>query len=500
MNIAMAKEQFTQLQEKMHAYQHALSLLYVDSVTSAPTGSAYGRGLTMGALSAEAHELIAGEKTGELLAYLTAEKNNLDPITQRQTELLSEEYGKIVKFPLEAYVEYTQLLNEASTVWHSAKAGDNYAEFEPYLAKIVDFQKKIAAWYDSSKPAYDVLLNEYEKDLTAAQADAFFAAVSSKLTPLAAAVADSGIKIDDGFRYDYYPAAGQDKLAHYLMDVMGIDAAHCVLGTTEHPFTDAFNKYDVRITTRYDENDLLSSMYSVIHEGGHALYELNIGDDIAFSCLAGGASMGMHESQSRLYENIIGRSRAFTGLIFPKLKELFPSQLAEVGAENFWLAANKSTPSLIRTEADELTYPLHIMVRYELEKKLIYGEINTRELPHYWKLMYKKYLGVDVPDDRRGVLQDSHWSGGSFGYFPTYALGSAYAAQITAAINRDFDVDAAVERGELKKIVGWLTEKIYRYGMTLKPAELIENCCGEAFDPTFYTDYLTKKYREIYAL
>ena len=210
--------------------------------------------------------------------------------------------------------------------------------------------------------------------------------------------------------------------------------------------------------------------------------------------------MGIHESQSRFFENIIGRSEAFLTFVFPKMQELFPAELAGVTPHMLYLAANRSEPSLIRTEADELTYSMHIMVRYELEKKLIAGELSTKELPEAWNALYREYLGINVPDDTRGVLQDSHWSGGMFGYFPSYSIGSAYASQIYAAMQKDIDVPALVAKGELAPVVGWLTEKIYRFGCMKKPAELIENACGAPFDPTYYTDYLTKKYSEIYGL
>jgi carboxypeptidase Taq len=244
----------------------------------------------------------------------------------------------------------------------------------------------------------------------------------------------------------------------------------------------------------------LSSFFSVIHEGGHSLYELNTADELVGSPLGTGASMGIHESQSRLFENMIGRSRAFIELIHPAMAELFPGQMKKVSPELLYRAANRAEPSLIRIEADELTYSLHIMVRYELEKKLIAGTLEVKDLPEAWNALYKEYLGVDVPDDTHGVLQDSHWSGGSFGYFPSYSIGSAYAAQIYDAMAKNVDIDAAVRSGDLSPVVGWLTEKIYRFGSLKKPNELILNACGKPFDPTYYTRYLTEKYRAIYKL
>ena len=240
-------------------------------------------------------------------------------------------------------------------------------------------------------------------------------------------------------------------------------------------------------------------MYSVIHEGGHAKYELETRDDLQYTCLANGVSMGIHESQSRFYENIIGRSEAFVKAIFPKMQEFFPEQLKNVTAEQMYRAVNKVEPSLIRTEADELTYCLHVMVRYEIEKQLIDGSLEVKNIPQVWKELYKEYLGIDVPDDTQGCLQDGHWSGGSFGYCPSYALGSAYGAQMLREMEKDIDVWGPVAQGDLSAVSEWLKEKIHQYGSLLEPADVLKNACGE-FDPSAYTEYLEKKYRQLYRL
>ena len=241
-------------------------------------------------------------------------------------------------------------------------------------------------------------------------------------------------------------------------------------------------------------------MYSVIHESGHALYELGGADEHKYTVVAGGASMAIHESQSRFFENIIGRSEAFTAAILPKLQELFPEQLGGISPRRFYEMINKAEPSLIRTEADELTYALHVMVRYEIEKKMFAGELTVDEIPAEWNRLYKEYLGVDVPDDTHGCLQDSHWSGGDMGYFPSYALGSAYGAQMLAKMKEEINVDAVAASGSLKPISDWLSERIYQYASMYDPKELFEKVCGAPFDPTYYTDYLEKKYSDIYKL
>ena len=283
------------------------------------------------------------------------------------------------------------------------------------------------------------------------------------------------------------------------MEVLDLDRNHCGIGETEHPFTLEFNNKDVRITTNYTENCVTDSMYSVIHEGGHAKYELGIRDDLQYTCLAGGVSMGVHESQSRFYENLIGRSRPFIEAIFPKMQEFFPEQLGDITAEQMYRAVNKVQPSLIRTEADELTYCLHVMIRYEIEKQLIGGTLEVKDIPAVWNRMYKEYLGVQVPNDREGCLQDSHWSGGSFGYFPSYALGSAYGAQMLKNMEKELDIWGPVSRGDLSGVSRWLGEKVHQYGSLLDPADIVKNACGQ-FDPSVYTDYLTAKYTELYHL
>ena len=227
---------------------------------------------------------------------------------------------------------------------------------------------------------------------------------------------------------------------------------------------------------------------------------MGVSDDLTYTGLGGGVSMGVHESQSRFYENIIGRSEAFSKLVFPTLQRIFPEQTAGKTAHDMWLAANKSEPSLIRTEADELTYALHIMVRYEIEKKLFAGEVTSKDLPELWAKLYKDYLGIEVPDDKQGVLQDSHWSGGLFGYFPSYALGSAYGAQLLEKMGEEFDVFKAVENNEMEKVNSWLRERIWQYGCLYKPTELMEKVFEKPFDPTYFTDYLKKKYAAIYGI
>ena len=498
MDLTIALEKLDELQKKMYAYGAANSALYLDSVTVAPKDTSEGRGVAMGILAGEEHKLFASPETGELLDCLESNRDKLDVRQARQTELLRRSYTQLSRIPADEYMEYAMLTNEASDVWHRAKEQNDFELFRPVLEKLVAFNRKFAGYYDSTKAPYDALLNEYERGMTMEKLDAFFAALREKIVPVIRAVGEKP-QIDDGFLHKHYPVEIQRKFSDYLMEVMGLDRAHCGIGETEHPFTLNFNSQDVRITTHYVEDSLAESMYSVVHEGGHALYERGVDPQNDYTVLAGGVSMGIHESQSRFYENLIGRSRAFVYAIFPKVKEFFPQQLKDVDAEMFYRAVNKAQPSLLRTEADELTYSLHIMVRYEIEKQLIGGTLAVGDIPAEWNRLYKEYLGIDVPDDKRGCLQDSHWSGGSFGYFPSYALGSAYGAQMLRNMEKDVDVWGSVGRGDLAPVTAWLREKVHQYGSLLEPAQIVENACG-VFDPTVYTDYLTEKYSELYGL
>lgn len=498
-DLSAALEKLERIEATSAAYNHAMGILSVDGSTAAPEDSSEGRGRTMEVLSGVVYELTADPENLELAKYLLAHEGELSPMQRRQAELLKKSCEQISRIPQEEYVAYSVLMNQADTVWKKAKNNNDYASFAPILEKVVEFNRKFAGYYNAQLPAYDALLNEYEEGLNTQVLDAFFGQLRSALVPLIHAVGQKE-PIEDGFLYRHYPIADQRKFSDYLMEVMGLDKNRCVIAETEHPFTAGFHNRDVRITTHYHEDNVANSMYSVIHEGGHALYELGSDDAYNFTSLMGGASMGIHESQSRFYENIIGRGQAFVEMIFPKMQEIFPEQLKDVTAQQFYRAVNKAQPSLIRTEADELTYCMHIMVRYELEKQLIAGTLSVQDLPEAWNRLYKEYLGVDVPDDARGCLQDTHWAGGMFGYFPSYALGSAYGAQMRHVMEAQIgSVEDLVREGKLSVVTGWLKEHIHRHSALYKPGELFEMSCGK-FNAKYYTDYLTEKFTRLYEL
>ena len=498
-SVQQAVNAMKKLQQTQAAYNHALGVLYLDATTAAPSDTWEGRGKTMEIMSQITYDLSANPENGELFSFLEENSDQLDAQTRRELEVLRKNYDQLFKIPAQEYVEYNVLVNDAQAIWEKAKNTDDFVLFAPYLAKIVAFNQKFAGYYDPEKLPYDALLNEYEEGINMQTLDAFFAQLRAVIVPLIAKI-QRAEPIGDGFLFKHYPVAVQRQFSDYLMEVMGMDRSHCGIAETEHPYTTNFNNKDVRITTHYHEDNLVSSMFSVIHEGGHALYELGADDCYNYTALSGGVSMGIHESQSRFYENIIGRSEAFVRAIFPKAKELFPEQLAGVDAAMFYRAINKAEPGLIRTEADELTYALHVMVRYEIEKQLIGGTLAVKDVPAEWKRLYKEYLGVDVPNDAKGCLQDSHWSGGAIGYFPSYALGSAYGPQLLKKMEEDLgDIWVDVEKGDLSRVTGWLKEHIHRHASFIKPGALFESVCGK-FDATYYTDYLTEKYTRLYNL
>ena len=499
MTLNEAIEKLNELEKSTYALNHALSILSVDGDTVAPKNSWKGRGKAMAYLTELAYKQLVNPETGEMLATILQHREETDEVTFRKAELLKENYDEYNILPMEEFVAYQELTNESGAVWHDAKEKSDWEMFAPYLEKLVAFRRRFASLKDPSKPAYDVLLDQFEKGASMESLDPFFRTLREELSPVILEVA-AREKPVPAFMKGPWAVSGQRLFSRKIMALEGIDPLNCTLGETEHPFTDSTNKWDVRITTHYYENDPFSSMYSVIHEGGHALYELDVRDDLQFTNLAGGVSMGVHESQSRFYENIIGRSRAFCTPLLKIMKEVFPEQMKGVTEEELYSAINLSKPSLIRTEADELTYSLHVMIRYELEKAMIAGDLKVADIPGEWNRLYKEVLGVDVPDNKRGCLQDSHWSFGGIGYFPSYALGSAYGVQMLHEMEKTVDVRGTVAKGDLSPVTAWLTEKIHQYGSLKKPADLLPAAMGGPLDAKVYTDYLKKKFGELYKL
>ena len=499
MILSEAIEKLNELEKAAYALGHAQSILYVDGDTVAPKNSWKGRGKALSYVGELMYRQLVNPETGEVLETILQHKDETDEVTFRRAEVMKESYDNLHILPMDEFVAYQELTNESSAVWHDAKEKSDWNMFAPYLEKLIAARRRFASLKDPAKPAYDILLDQYEKGAVMADLDPFFRTLREELSPVIREVA-AREKPVPAFMKGPWPIAQQQVFSDKLMALEGLDPLNCVIGETEHPFTGGPNKWDIRVTTHYHEEDPFSSMYSVLHEGGHALYEMDVRDDLQFTGLAGGVTMGVHESQSRFYENIIGRSRAFCAPLLKIMKEFFPDQMKGVTEEELYSTINLSKPSLIRTEADELTYSLHVMIRYELEKAMIAGDLKVADIPGEWNRLYKDVLGVDVPDDRRGCLQDSHWSTGYIGYFPSYALGSAYGAQMLRQMEKTVDVWGTVAKGDLSPVTAWLTENIHQYGALKKPQDLLPAAMGGPLDAAVYTDYLKKKFSELYGL
>ena len=485
------------LEKQLYAYLYAMTVIDFDAETVAPEGSADGRAEATEVLSRASFDLLVNDGTAALLKEAAADAET----EQERAEVrnLQRQYDEIARIPADEYAAFTKLCSQSVPAWTKAKRTNDFSLFAPHLEKLIAARRAQARYFAPDRDPYEVLLDRYEKGLTIAQCDEFFATLRETIVPLLADIQTRGKAVRTDFLDQEWPIDAQRRVSKKIMELWGLDPAHCYLAESEHPFTTEFWRGDVRITTHYMPRDIFSNLYSVAHEGGHALYELNINPDYDYTVVTHGATMGIHESQSRLFENLVGRSRAFVHYLYPTLKELFPAQLADVSAEEIWRAVNRAEPGLIRTEADELTYCLHIMVRYELERRMFAGELTAHDLPAQWNRLYKAYLGVDVPNDREGILQDSHWANGNIGYFPSYAIGSAYGAQYLRQMQKDFDVSAAVRSGRLTQINRWLEEKIWKFGCMKDPTPLFESVCGP-FDPTCYTAYLRDKFTEVYGL
>lgn len=499
MEIKEAKEKLKKYQEKLSAYAQAGELIYFDGATTAPKKTADNRAHAMSILSEEMYMIQTSKDTIEMIEFLDKNKDELSDEEKRQVEILIKDINNMKKVPMEEFVAYQTLLVEAEDIWHTAKETNDFKLFEPYLEKIFETHKRFAHYFNPDMDPYDYWLNEYESGLNREICDKFFSTLRSRLVPLIKEIGKKKQVSNDVVKGNF-PEYKQEEFSYFLMKTIGLDLDHVGFGTTEHPFTISIGSHeDVRITTHYQLDDFTSSMFSVIHEGGHALYDSHTKDDYKYTVLDGGVSMGIHESQSRFYENILGRSKAFVSYIYPEVCKRFES-VKNYTIEDFYKGINRVEPSLIRTEADELTYSLHVMIRYEIEKAVMAGDLKVSDIPSKWNELYKEYLGVTVPDDKRGCLQDSHWSGGNVGYFPSYALGSAYGAQFLSKMKETVNVDEDIKKGDFTNINKWNEEHIWKFGCLYKPGVLLKKVLEKDFDPNYYIEYLEKKYKEIYGI
>lgn len=493
-------ERFNKLTDRINALNMANGLLYWDMATGAPKGGNESRAKFMGIVSAEAFALMVSDEMKSCLDELMEKENELDEITKGLYKKCKRVYDSFKKIPVDDIQAYGELTANAQNIWEQAKENSDFSMFATTLNEIIQFNIKFINYRGYEGHPYNTLLDDYEPGMTVDKLDTFFAKMKNTIVPLLRKVTESKKKIDTGFTTRFVSIDKQEKISEFLMKKLGYDLEHGMLKVSAHPFTIGFGRNDVRITTHYKENDFLSSFFSVMHETGHALYEQNKMAEIENTMLDDGISMGIHESQSRFYENVIGRSLEFWQSIYNEIMDILGDEFKDVTITQFYEAANEAKASLIRTEADELTYSLHIMIRYEIEKMLMEGKYNISDLPRLWNEKIKEYLGLIPENDSMGVLQDVHWSGGSFGYFPSYSLGNAYAAQLLAYMSKEMNVFELITADKINVITDWLKKHIHQYGALRSPAELIKQIAGEELNADYYVDYLTKKYTIIYEL
>lgn len=478
----------------MVMFQYLGFIVSWDMQTDAAENSVMADSEQVAVMSEMSYQLVTDPQFEQAVETLYAGRYKLDDVMRHEIEVMHKEIASTKKIPQEEYIAYSELTSKAYPVYVKAKTENNFELFRPYLEKIVEYCRKQTVWLATDKmKGYDVLLDMYEPHCNQAKYDKFFNALRARLVPFVKqATAEPYITPD--WAKQTFDTAKQKEFCEYLRDVMRFDKSRGIMKESEHPFTSGFGTDDVRITNHYYPDMLVSSIFSCIHETGHALYEQQCDAALNGTLSGGGASLGLHESQSRFYENLIGRSRAFWSVHYPKLQRIFANELAAVTLDDFMAHVNSAQRSLIRTEADELTYPLHVMLRYEIEQKVIAGELEVKDLPKYWNDKFTEYFGITPLSDTTGVLQDVHWAYGNFGYFPTYALGSAISSQLYHYMNKDFDVEQSLQDGTTARVNEWLKEHIHKYGSSKYPDEILRLAVGEDFNPDYYIDYLINKY------
>lgn len=488
----------------MSNYNEAIGLLAWDLRTGAPRKGASQRAEVIGTLSSQVFQMSVSEEMKTFIHILSDEQvlTALDEVTIASIKECEKAYNKQKNIPENEYQEYVVLTSNAESIWPEAKDKADFSMFQPYLEKIVNFNRKYVEWVGYEGNKYNALLDDYEPGLTVETLDRVFGELREKLVPLVKAVTESTNQPKTDFLFHHFPKEKQEGFSKAVLNQMKYDFDAGRLDSTVHPFAIGLNPNDVRVTTKYDEADFRTAVFGTIHEGGHALYEQNISEELIGTPLCSGTSMGIHESQSLFWENFVGRHYAFWEKNYDLLKEYSSGQFDNVDLATFYKGINVAGPSLIRIEADEMTYALHIIVRYELEKALINSELEVKDLPHAWNDKMEEYLGVRPSHDGEGVLQDVHWSGGAFGYFPSYALGYVYAAQMMSALEKDLkdDFDVLLRNGDLSPIKEWMTKNVHQYGKSKLPLDILRETTGEEINGQYLVDYLTEKYSDVYAL
>jgi carboxypeptidase Taq len=482
---------------------NAAALLSWDQQTYMPPAGAAARAEQIATLSKLSHELLTAGETGGLLGQAARETEGLGPDSDDAAlvRVARRDYDKAVKLPADLVEEMARTRTVAQEVWAKARAQNDYPTFAPWLQKSIELTRRAAEHLGYEDRLYDALLDLYEPGTTTAQVEAMFSEPKPGLVSLVKEIVERGTPIDDAVLHRDYEVEQQRQFAERLVSSLGYDFTRGRQDKTVHPFCTSFSRDDVRITTRFDPRFIAQALLASAHEAGHALYEQGFPSEFERTPLRGGASMGVHESQSRLWENLVCRSRAFWQRFFPLLKETFPEPLADTDAEQFWRALCKVTPSLIRVEADEVTYNLHVLLRFELENELLEDRLSVADAPAAWNARMQEYLGLTPPDDAHGILQDIHWALGIMGYFPTYSIGNLLSAQLWEKAVADVpEIPVQIARGEFAPLLQWLRENIHCHGRKYLPGELIQRVTGEPIQSRSYLRYLTEKYSELYQL
>jgi len=481
----------------------AAAMLEWDQETYMPPGGVAARSDQLSTLLRLSHIRFTGDQVGRLLEELEDETSGkpFDSYEASLVRVTRRDYEQERKLSPELVSEAARASSAARPVWEQARREADFKIFAPALEKNVELNRQIADAIGYQDRRYDALLDRYEPGLTTGELETIFAELKKAIVPLVADIARHTDAVDDRVLYLGYDPTAQVKYALDLVTKLGYDLERGRQDISTHPFSTSFGPGDVRITTRVSRDFFNECLFGSIHESGHAMYNQGIGDDIDRTPLWAGASPGVHESQSRLWENLVGRSPAFWKHFFPSLRSTFPDQLRRVDDEAFFRAVNRSYPSLIRVEADEVTYNLHVLLRFELENEMLEGKLKVKDLPEAWNSRVKSYLGIDVPNDREGVLQDIHWSYVGFGVFPGYTLGNLIGAQLMEKVRADIpDLDAQIEAGQFAALLGWLRKNVHRHGRKFTPNELLERATGKPLEAGPWIAYVQKKFRALYGI
>lgn len=488
-------EDLQQYLEKMNRYNHVVTLLYWDMRTGMPKGGFEKHADAVAYFSTEQFQMSVAEELGNILDALMIpeEYENLDDTWKFIVKKMKKDFDKNKQIPTEVFESYVRAQSEAEHFWEEAKNKSDYSVFAPKLARIIELTKEMTGYTDPGKDIYDALLDQYEEGMDSATIDRIFGELKEELVPLIAEVTakaqPENPKLHDSFDVD-----AQEKIQKLLLDYIGFSWEKGAVGRTEHPFTLNFSSNDVRVTNHYYEKKPISSIFSAIHEGGHAIFEQNVNPEYNGTVAGSCHYMGIHESQSRFYENMLGRNKNFWIPIYDKLGEILP-QFKEITLDEFYREINRVENSFIRTEADELTYGIHVILRYEIEKAIFRDNVDVNDLPALWNQKMQEYLGITPKNDAEGILQDMHWSGGSFGYFPSYLLGNVYDGMLREQVEKELgSIDTILAEGRIMEITKWLNEKIHKYGSIRLPKDTLMEVCGREVTAQPLIKYFKEKY------